>query len=195
MLVVTTSSVPGYQIQGVVGEVRGTYCYSGRDTSLNMLANASVIDRALDEAILRMCRAVTEHGNAVIDHRIETLQLPGYVGVISSGTAVSIRPLEEGEPGATPQSVEEARRLVGGDWPQPPGSQSETWPQLLRTDGLPLQDQHRSYGDTDPAVVSVLRARPLRASQVSQAPPTTAEAVYLTWDGPGSATFSPSKPE
>ena len=121
MIVVTTNEVPGYRVVAVMGEVTGLTVRSA-----NMGANFTAGIRALGggeipeytkimyesraEVMRRMTSEAHRRGaNAIVGMRFDT----GSIGqqfseVCAYGTAVVVEPIAAGEPGATPQSGQQA---------------------------------------------------------------------------------------
>jgi uncharacterized protein YbjQ (UPF0145 family) len=102
MLIVTTESVPGYEIQTVLGEVHGVKCrarnvYAEGIKFLNGVRNPrrdAVLSQSRDEAIAEMGRIAAARGaNAVIgmrfDHRDVTA---AWTELCAYGTAVVVVP-------------------------------------------------------------------------------------------------------
>lgn len=131
MLVVTTSEIPGYRIEAVLGDVIG-YGYGYQMTP--GVQPLETMMRARDQAIQGMWMLATQRGaNAVVGHQ---LVATGDAGerVFALGTAVAVVPIPQGQPGATPQSAEDARQRensqsranaqpMPGQYSQPPPAQ------------------------------------------------------------------------
>ncbi|MGC9668035.1 YbjQ family protein [Planosporangium sp. 12N6] len=109
MLVVTTESLPGYEIQAVLGEVLGvTACtrnpyvagFAALDGGVGAeMARVLVQSRA--SAIAQMINAARSRGaTAVIGMRFDNRDITGnWVELCAYGTAVVARPVTVGAPG------------------------------------------------------------------------------------------------
>ncbi len=108
MLVVTTSQIPGYRTEAVLGEVVGA-----GHLFLRMIDQTltDAVHRCREEATKSMWQQATQRGaNAVIGYQVSVqLSERALIG-LAVGTAVSVTPLAEGEDGATPQSIEDAKQ-------------------------------------------------------------------------------------
>ncbi len=127
MLVVTTAEITGYRIDAVLGDVIGYgYAYqmgmSPQPIELMM--------RSRDQAVQGMWMQATQRGaNAVVGHQLLAMG-EGAIRVYAIGTAVAVVPIAQGQPGATPQSIEDARQRdnsqrnnaqpMPGQYTQPP---------------------------------------------------------------------------
>lgn len=135
MLVVTTPEVAGYRIDAVMGDVLGI-AHSYEQGAMRWTGNqGKYLHTAWQNAATRMWQMAEARGaNAVVGYQIQACQTQDYhFGLFATGTAVFLTPLGEGEPGATPQSIEDRRRAARGvapqdvyssDYKQPPSLQN-----------------------------------------------------------------------
>lgn len=133
MLVVTTGQIPGYRTEAVLGEVVGAGHFFLR-----------MIDQTLTDAIYR-CRedatkamwqqATARGGNAVVGFHVDVQLSDRALIGLAVGTAVSVTPLAEGEDGATPQSIEDAKQ------PKPTQPPPVQQPQYMPSPGYPMPNQ------------------------------------------------------
>lgn len=108
MLVVTVHEIPGYRIEAVLGEVVGVNL-----ARAEAMGDSSVllIHRAREQATHEMWLQATQRGgNAVVGFGLQVVREERAFHVITVGTAVSVVPLAEGEPEATPQSIQDAEQ-------------------------------------------------------------------------------------
>ncbi|WP_169515870.1 heavy metal-binding domain-containing protein [Granulicoccus phenolivorans] len=162
MLIVTSNGIPGYRIEAVLGEVMGMTV-----RSTNLGANLSASLRSMsggeqekftklaydsrNEVMNRMwAECAKRGGNAIVAMKFDTGEMAGsFTEVCAYGTAVIAVPLDEGEPGATPQSIERCRQAREyaeknqpgpGNWPTMPlgpdaATQQATIDETLWEDG------------------------------------------------------------
>lgn len=123
MLIVTTNDIPGYRIEAVMGEVMGMTVRSA-NIGANLVAGlrslgggevneyTQLVYESRQQVMERMWNQAVERGaNAIVGCRFDTGDIAAqFSEVCCYGTAVVVRPLAEGEPGATPQSVNHARQ-------------------------------------------------------------------------------------
>lgn len=122
MLVVTMSHIPGYRIEAVLGDVVG----AGRETLPGEVVD--LMYRSREQATRAMWQQAKQRGaNAVVGFNLDGFSLDGRsFGTYASGTAVWVAPIAEGEQGATPQSIEDARQRAAAGAAQramPPAGQ------------------------------------------------------------------------
>ena len=135
MIIVTTDEVAGYRIEEVLGEVTGMLAQSAiRFGSSGWTAlggreineYTQLLYSCRNEAMNRLWISAEERGaNAIVGMRYDLSTIAqSLLEVCAYGTAVLIRPLAEGEGGATTQSVRQAVETGGGPAspPQPPPS-------------------------------------------------------------------------
>ena len=126
MIVVTTNDVPGYRVVAVLGEVTGLTVRSA-----NIGANFTAGFRAMGggeipeytkimyesraEVMRRMTAEAQQRGaNAIIAMRFDTGSIgQQFTEVCAYGTAAIVEPIPAGEPGATPQSGQQAAAQGG----------------------------------------------------------------------------------
>lgn len=122
MIVVTTNEIPGYRIDAVMGEVMGLTVRSanvGQNfvASFRSIAGGEVTEytqlvyESRQEVMNRMVTEAERRGaNAVVGMRFDTGDIAqAFSEVCAYGTAVYATPIADGEPGATKQSIEQAR--------------------------------------------------------------------------------------
>jgi uncharacterized protein YbjQ (UPF0145 family) len=147
MIIVTTNEIPGYRIDAVLGEVMGMTVRSA-NLSANFVASfraigggeiseyTKIVYDSRNEVMNRMWADAKRRGaNAIVGMRFDT----GDIGqacteICAYGTAVVVRPIPEGEQGATLQSAQQAGQ--SGAQPaapqqprpdhRPPGSRTPT---------------------------------------------------------------------
>ncbi|MCL1840186.1 MAG: YbjQ family protein [Propionibacteriaceae bacterium] len=121
MLIVTTNSIPGYQIDAVLGEVMGMTVRSA-NIGQNLIAGFKALgggevsqytDLVYDSRNQVMQRmwdmCVQRGGNAIIAMRFDTGDIgQTFSEVCAYGTAVVVRPIADEARGGTPQSIGEA---------------------------------------------------------------------------------------
>jgi uncharacterized protein YbjQ (UPF0145 family) len=137
MIIVTTNEVPGYAIEAVLGEVMGMTVRSA-NIGANFVAGfraigggevteyTQLVYESRNEVMNRMWADAQRRGaNAIVGMRFDTGDIgQAFTEICAYGTAVVIRPLAEGERGATPQSVQQARQSGRQPAaPQPPQPQ------------------------------------------------------------------------
>jgi uncharacterized protein YbjQ (UPF0145 family) len=135
MIIVTSNEVPGYAIEAVLGEVMGMTVRSA-NIGANFVAGfraigggevteyTQLVYESRNEVMNRMWADAQQRGaNAIVAMRFDTGAIgQNFTEICAYGTAVVVRPLAEGEPGATPQSVQQARQTGGRPAaPQQPG--------------------------------------------------------------------------
>ncbi|WP_152361103.1 YbjQ family protein [Microlunatus speluncae] len=122
MIIVTTDEVAGYQIVEVLGETMGAIAYSsyglgagGMYGSATPATISDIVHGCRNEAMNRLWTEASSRGaNAVVGMRYDLSQLAEYLlEACAYGTAVVLRPLGEGEAGATPQSIRQAIETNG----------------------------------------------------------------------------------
>ncbi|WP_341729746.1 heavy metal-binding domain-containing protein [Brooklawnia sp.] len=116
MLVITMSQIPGYRIEAVLGEVFGV----GNQPQVRPdMGPAEMVYLSREQAVRMMVQQAGQRAaNAVIGYSIDISQSDRLGACVTAiGTAVSAVPIEEGEDGATPQSIEDAK-IPGGQIPQ-----------------------------------------------------------------------------
>ena len=143
MIIVTTDEVAGYQIVEVLGETMGAVAYSsmGLDNVAFAYNNqfsslADLVHGCRREAMNELWTEAAARGaNAVVGMRYDLNQLTEHVvEACAYGTAVVLRPLGEGEEGATPQSIRQAVETNGQ-----PASPSQPPPADRRPPGNRIQ--------------------------------------------------------
>ncbi len=150
MIIVTTDEVAGYQIVEVLGETMGAVAYSSYGLSGGgMYGNAElatlsdVVHGCRSEAMNRLWTEASSRGaNAVVGMRYDLSQLTEFViEACAYGTSVVLRPLGEGEDGATPQSIRQAIEANGqpASPSQPPPSDRRPPAHLMQ--GMPPNQQ------------------------------------------------------
>ncbi len=129
MLVVTTAEIPGYRIEAVLGDVVG---YGWGVVMVAGQRPPELLYRSRDQAVQAMWLQATQRGaNAVVGHQLDVVPARDFSFLTCAiGTAVAVVPIPEGQPGATPQSIEDARQRSNSQSrpnPQPmPGQYSQT---------------------------------------------------------------------
>lgn len=121
MIIVTTNEVAGYATEAVLGEVMGMTVRSANfganfTASFRSIGGGEVTEytqlvyESRNEVMNRMwAEAQRRGGNAIIGMRFDTGDIgQAFTEICAYGTAVVVRPLAEGEPGATPQSIHQA---------------------------------------------------------------------------------------
>ena len=122
MLIVTTNDVPGYRIEAVFGEVMGLTVRSA-NIGANFVAGframgggevkeyTQLVYESRQQVMQRMWEQAQQRGaNAIIACRFDTGDIAAqFSEVCCYGTAVAVVPIPEGEPGATPQSIADAK--------------------------------------------------------------------------------------
>ena len=121
MIVVTTADIPGYRVTAVLGEVMGLTVRTANlganltagfralgggevpeYTQLVYESRQQVLQRMIDEALRR-------GANAIVATRFDSEAIAqAFSEICVYGTAVVVEPLAAGEPGATPQSAQQA---------------------------------------------------------------------------------------
>lgn len=121
MIIVTTNEVPGYRIDAVLGEVMGMTVRSA-NIGANFVASframgggevqeyTKIVYESRNEVMNRMWADAQQRGaNAVVGMRFDTGEIgQAFTEICAYGTAVVVRPIPEGEEGATLQSVQQA---------------------------------------------------------------------------------------
>lgn len=122
MLIVTTNDIPGYRVEAVLGEVMGMTVRSA-NIGANFVASfraigggevneyTQLVYESRQQVMQRMWEQAIQRGaNAIIGCRFDTGEIAAqFSEVCCYGTAVVVAPIPEGEPGATPQSIADAR--------------------------------------------------------------------------------------
>ena len=122
MFAVTTNDIPGYRIEAVFGEVMGMTVRSA-NIGANFVASfraigggevneyTQLVYDSRQQVMARMWEQATQRGaNAIIACRFDTGEIAAqFSEVCCYGTAVAVVPIAEGEPGATPQSIADAK--------------------------------------------------------------------------------------
>ncbi len=122
MLIVTTNDIPGYRVEAVLGEVMGMTVRAA-NIGANFVASfraigggevneyTQLVYDSRQQVMQRMWEQATQRGaNAIIGCRFDTGEIAAqFSEVCCYGTAVVVVPIPEGEPGATPQSISDAR--------------------------------------------------------------------------------------
>lgn len=121
MIVVTTQDIPGYRVTAVLGEVMGLTVRAANIganltagiralgggevpeyTQLVYESRQQVLRRMIDEALRR-------GANAIVATRFDSEAIAqSFSEICVYGTAVVVEPLAAGQPGATPQSAQQA---------------------------------------------------------------------------------------
>lgn len=121
MLIVTTNDIPGFRVETVLGEVMGMTVRSANfganfTASFRALGGGEVTEytklvyESRNEVMSRMWQEAVKRGaNAILACRFDTGDIAQtFTEICAYGTAVVVRPLAQGEPGATQQSVAES---------------------------------------------------------------------------------------
>ena len=130
MLIVTTNDIPGYRVDAVLGEVMGMTVRSA-NIGANLVASfraigggevneyTKLVYESRQQVMERMWQQALERGaNAIVAMRFDTGDIAqAFTEVCAYGTAVVVSPVAEGEPGATAQSVHDARSRAQGAQP------------------------------------------------------------------------------
>lgn len=124
MIIVTSNEVPGYRIEAVFGEVMGMTVRSvnivgGFTAGIRALGGGEiseytkVVYESRHEVMRRMTAEAEQRGaNAIVAMRFDTGEIgQNFTEICSYGTAVYVTPLQEGAPGATPQSAGHAQQM------------------------------------------------------------------------------------
>jgi uncharacterized protein YbjQ (UPF0145 family) len=124
MIIVTTDEVAGYRIEEVLGEVTGILAQSairfgGGWAALGggeVTEYTQLLHTCRNEAMNRLWISANERGaNAIVGMRYDVSTIAeSLLEVCAYGTAVLLRPLAEGEDGATTQSIKQAAETGGG---------------------------------------------------------------------------------
>ena len=126
MLIVTTNDIPGYRVEAVLGEVMGLTVRSA-NIGANFVAGfrslgggevpeyTQLVFESRQQVMQRMWQdAVARGANAIMAMRFDTGDIAqSFSEVCCYGTAVVVSPIPEGQPGATPQSIADARARAG----------------------------------------------------------------------------------
>lgn len=120
MIVVTTNDVQGYRVQAVLGEVMGL---TVRSTNIGSSFTAGfrsigggeipeytkIMYESRHEVMRRMVAEAEQRGaNAIIMMRFDSGAIGQFSEMCAYGTAAVIEPIPAGQPGATPQSAQQA---------------------------------------------------------------------------------------
>lgn len=121
MLIVTTNDIPGFRVETVLGEVMGMTVRSANfganfTASFRALGGGEVTEytklvyESRNEVMSRMWQEAVKRGaNAILACRFDTGDIAQtFTEICAYGTAVVVRPLAQGEPGATQQSIAES---------------------------------------------------------------------------------------
>ena len=122
MLIVTTNDIPGYRIEAVFGEVMGMTVRSA-NIGANFVASfrslgggevneyTQLVYESRQQVMQRMWEQAMQRGaNAIVACRFDNGDIAAnFSEVCCYGTAVAVVPIPEGEPGATPQSIADAK--------------------------------------------------------------------------------------
>jgi uncharacterized protein YbjQ (UPF0145 family) len=184
MIIVTTNEIPGYRIDAVLGEVMGMTVRSA-NLGANFVASframgggeihefTKIVYESRNEVMNRMWADAQQRGaNAIVGMRFDTGDIAqAFTEVCAYGTAVVVRPIPDGEDGATVQSAQQAAQS---------GSRAAA-PQEARPERRPPSDSgHPAPG---PA--------PRPAAQPSAQPPQPAPGPQPV---PGEYGYSPQVP-
>ncbi|QDP95112.1 heavy metal-binding domain-containing protein [Microlunatus elymi] len=121
MIIVTTNEVAGYGIEAVLGEVMGMTVRAA-NIGANFVAGfraigggevteyTKLVYESRNEVMNRMWADAQQRGaNAIIGMRFDTGDIgQNFTEICAYGTAVVVRPLADGEAGATTQSIQQA---------------------------------------------------------------------------------------
>ncbi len=156
MLIVTTNDLPGYRIEAVLGEVMGMTVRSV-NIGANFVAGirsfaggeiseyTQLVYESRQQVMERMWQQAVQRGaNAIVAMRFDTGDIAqSFSELCAYGTAVVVTPIAEGEPGATAQSIHDARtRAQAAAQPQPPAQpQPAQQPQQPQGFQQPYQSQ------------------------------------------------------
>jgi len=120
VIVVTTNDVQGYRVQAVLGEVMGL---TVRSTNIGSSFTAGfrsigggeipeytkIMYESRHEVMRRMVAEAEQRGaNAIIMMRFDSGAIGQFSEMCAYGTAAVIEPIPAGQPGATPQSAQQA---------------------------------------------------------------------------------------
>ena len=120
MIMVTTNDVPGYRVQAILGEVMGL---TVRSTNIGSSFTAGfraigggeipeytkIMYESRHEVMRRMVAEAEQRGaNAIIMMRFDSGAIGQFSEMCAYGTAAVIEPIPAGQPGATPQSAQQA---------------------------------------------------------------------------------------
>lgn len=121
MLIVTSNSIPGYQIDAVMGEVMGMTVRSANFganftagfkafTGGEVTQYTGIMYESRQQVMERMSQDAAGKGaNAIIAFRFDSGAIgQSFTEICAYGTAVVISPIPAGEPGATAQSAQYA---------------------------------------------------------------------------------------
>lgn len=122
MLIVTTNDIPGYRVEAVFGEVMGMTVRSA-NIGANFVASfraigggevneyTQLVYDSRQQVMQRMWEQATQRGaNAILACRFDTGEIAAqFSEVCCYGTAVFVVPISEGQDGATPQSIADAK--------------------------------------------------------------------------------------
>jgi uncharacterized protein YbjQ (UPF0145 family) len=122
VLIVTTNDVPGYRVDAVLGEVMGMTVRSA-NIGANFVASfraigggevneyTTLVYDSRQQVMERMWQQAVQRGaNAIVAMRFDTGDIAqAFTEICCYGTAVVVSPIPEGEPGATAQSIGDAR--------------------------------------------------------------------------------------
>ena len=124
MIIVTTNDIPGYEVTAVMGEVMGVTVRSRHigaqlTAGLRSLAGGELPEMTRNllecrgEVMNRLVAEAEARGaNALLATRFDASSMGDtWTEICAYGTAVQVRPIPEGRPGATPQSIQHAQQL------------------------------------------------------------------------------------
>ncbi len=138
MLIVTMNDIPGYRVEAVLGEVMGMTVRSA-NIGQNFVASfraigggevneyTQLVYDSRQQVMERMWQQAVQRGaNAIISMRFDTGDIAqAFTEVCAYGTAVVVVPIAEGDTGATPQSVADARSRAQAGAVPPPQPQAQ----------------------------------------------------------------------
>lgn len=136
MLIVTMNDLPGYRIDAVLGEVMGMTVRSA-NIGANFVASfraigggevneyTQLVYDSRQQVMDRMWQQAVQRGaNAIIAMRFDTGEIAqAFTEICCYGTAVVVTPIPQGEPGATAQSIHDARTRAAAAAQQMPPQQ------------------------------------------------------------------------
>ncbi len=124
MIIVTTNDIPGYEVTAVMGEVMGVTVRSRHigaqlTAGLRSLAGGELPEmtrnllESRSEVMNRLVAEAEARGaNALLAARFDASSMGDtWTEICAYGTAVQVRPIPEGRPGATLQSIQHAQQL------------------------------------------------------------------------------------
>lgn len=121
MIIVSTNDIPGYRIEAVMGEVMGMTVRSANfganfTAGFKALAGGEITEyttimyQSRQQVMERMSQDAASRGaNAIVAFRFDSGAIgQTFTEICAYGTAVVIRAIPAGEPGATPQASQYA---------------------------------------------------------------------------------------